>query len=406
MKKAKEMSQSSQSAVMNTYARSPISFDRGQGVYLWDTEGRRYLDFYAGIAVNALGHAHPKLVEALKSQADGIWHLSNLYTIPEGEKLAKRLTEHSFADRVFFCNSGVEALEGMIKLARRYHAESGTPEKYRVITVSGAFHGRSLATISAAGNEKYLAGFGPKVDGFDSVPFGNMNALRDAITQETGAILVEPVQGEGGIRPADLDYLRQLRAAADEFGLLLILDEVQCGNGRTGKMWAHEWAGIIPDAIATAKGIGGGFPMGAILATEQASKGLTPGTHGTTFGGNPLAMAVGNAVMDVLSAPGFLDQVDAVGRYFWQQLDSLVTRHPDFYVSHRGAGLMQGVMIASSTPNGAVVDMLRNEGLLTVGAAENVIRLLPPLIVTKAQIDEAIAILDKVAETSEAHHAA
>ena len=391
---------------MNTYARSPISFARGEGVYLWDTEGRRYLDFYAGIAVNSLGHAHPKLVEALKSQAEGIWHLSNLYTIPEGERLAKRMTEQSFADRVFFCNSGVEALEGLIKLARRYQSETGHPEKYRVVTVAGAFHGRSLATISAAGNEKYLAGFGPQVDGFDSVPFGNMNALRDAITEETGAILVEPVQGEGGIRPADLDYLRQLRAAADEFGLLLILDEVQCGNGRTGKMWAHEWAGITPDAIATAKGIGGGFPMGAILATEEASKGLTPGTHGTTFGGNPLAMAVGNAVMDVLLEPGFLDRVDRIGRYFWDQLDALIARHGDFYVSHRGAGLMQGVMVAPSISNGAVIEQLRDEGLLTVGAAENIIRLLPPLVVTEAQIDEAVSVLDKVATGWEASDAA
>ena len=391
---------------MNTYARSPISFARGEGVYLWDTEGRRYLDFYAGIAVNSLGHAHPKLVEALKSQAEGIWHLSNLYTIPEGERLAKRMTEQSFADRVFFCNSGVEALEGLIKLARRFQSETGHPEKYRVVTVAGAFHGRSLATISAAGNEKYLAGFGPQVDGFDSVPFGNMNALRDAITEETGAILVEPVQGEGGIRPADLDYLRQLRAAADEFGLLLILDEVQCGNGRTGKMWAHEWAGITPDAIATAKGIGGGFPMGAILATEEASKGLTPGTHGTTFGGNPLAMAVGNAVMDVLLEPGFLDRVDRIGRYFWDQLDALIARHGDFYVSHRGAGLMQGVMVAPSISNGAVIEQLRDEGLLTVGAAENIIRLLPPLVVTEAQIDEAVSVLDKVATGWEASDAA
>lgn len=395
-----------QSAVMNTYARSPISFARGEGVYLWDTEGRRYLDFYAGIAVNALGHAHPKLVEALKGQAEGIWHLSNLYTIPEGERLAARLTENSFADRVFFCNSGVEALEGLIKLARRYQSESGHPEKYRVITVAGAFHGRSLATIAAAGNEKYLAGFGPQVDGFDSVPFGNMNALRDAITGETGAILVEPVQGEGGIRPADLEYLRQLRAAADEFGLLLILDEVQCGNGRTGKMWAHEWAGIQPDAIATAKGIGGGFPMGAILATEEASKGLTPGTHGTTFGGNPLAMAVGNAVLDVLLAPGFLDQVDSVGKYFWEQLSSLVARHAGFFAGHRGAGLMQGVMISPAISNGDVVARLRDEGLLTVGAADNVVRLLPPLVVNTAQIDEAILILDKVAGSWEASDAA
>jgi acetylornithine/N-succinyldiaminopimelate aminotransferase len=371
--------------------------ERGEGVYLWDTDGRRYLDFYAGIAVNALGHAHPHLVEALTEQAQKLWHTTNLFTIPEGERLARRLTETSFADRVFFCNSGVEALEGTIKLARRYHTEMGHPEKYRVITVAGAFHGRSLATIAAANNPKYVEGFGPPVDGFDNVPFGNMNALRDAITPQTGAILLEPVQGEGGIRPADLQYLRDLRATADEYGLLLILDEVQCGNGRTGKMWAHEWAGITPDAVATAKGIGGGFPMGAILATEEASKGLPVGTHGTTFGGNPLAMAVGNAVMDVLLAPGFLDQVDRVGKYLWDRLDGLVARHPKVFAGHRGAGLMQGLICVPEVTAGDVIAKLRDNGLLTVGAGENVIRLLPPLIVEEPQIDEALDILDRTA---------
>ncbi|MDF1749736.1 MAG: aspartate aminotransferase family protein [Alphaproteobacteria bacterium] len=391
------MSDPTQSAVMNTYARSPIAMERGEGVYLWDTKGRRYLDFYAGIAVNSLGHAHPHLVKALQDQAAKLWHTSNLYTIPEGERLAKRLTEHSFADRVFFTNSGVEALEGLIKLARRYQSVSGHPERYRVLTVDGAFHGRSLATISAANNKKYLEGFGPKVEGFDSVPFGNMNMLRDAITPETGAILLEPIQGEGGIRPASLEYLKQLRQTADEYGLLLILDEVQSGNGRTGKMWAHEWADIKPDAIATAKGIGGGFPMGAILATEKAAQGLTPGTHGTTFGGNPLAMAVGNAVMDIIQAPGFLDGVEKVGAYFWERLEDLVARHPTVFAAARGAGLMQGLVCQPEVSNLKVIDALREAGLLTVGAGENVIRLLPPLIVTKAQIDEAIAILDKVA---------
>ncbi len=260
------------SAIMETYARSDIAFARGEGMYLYDTEGRRYLDFYAGIAVNALGHAHPHLVAALQEQAAKLWHVANLYRIPEGERLAQRLTARSFADRVFFCNSGAEALEGMIKLARRYHFVHGRPQRHRVITVQGAFHGRTLATLAAANNPKHLDGFGPAVAGFDNVPFGNTNALRDAITEETAAILFEPVQGEGGIRPADLDYMRALRAAADEYGLLLLLDEVQCGNGRTGRMWAHEWAGIEPDALATAKGIGGGFPMGACLATEAAAR--------------------------------------------------------------------------------------------------------------------------------------
>ncbi len=400
------MTEAAQSAVMNTYARSPIAMARGEGVYLWDTNGRRYLDFYAGIAVNSLGHAHPHLVEALKAQAEKLWHTSNLYTIPEGERLAKRLTEDSFADRVFFTNSGVEALEGLIKLARRYHAVDGHPERFRVITVEGAFHGRSLATIAAANNKKYLDGFGPKVEGFDNVPFGNMNALRDAIGPETAAILVEPVQGEGGIRPATLEYLRQLRAAADEYGILLILDEVQSGNGRTGKMWAHEWAGIVPDAIATAKGIGGGFPMGAILATENAAKGLTPGSHGTTFGGNPLAMAVGNAVMDVILEPGFLARVERVGTYFWQQLEALAAHHPKVFASARGAGLMLGLVCQPEVPNLKVIDALRDAGLLTVGAGENVIRLLPPLIVEEPQIDEAIAILDTMAKGWRASDAA
>jgi acetylornithine/N-succinyldiaminopimelate aminotransferase len=401
-----EMSTSNESAVMNTYARAPIAFERGEGVYLWDTDGRRYLDFYAGIAVNCLGHSHPQLVEALKAQAEKLWHVTNLYQIPEGERLARRLVDGSFADRVFFCNSGVEALEGLIKLARRYHANGGDARRWKVITVEGAFHGRSLATISAANNPKYLDGFGPKVEGFDTVPFGDMNALRAAIGPETAAILVEPIQGEGGIRPAALRYLKELRAAADEFGILLILDEVQCGNGRTGKMWAHEWAGIKPDALATAKGIGGGFPMGAILATEDAARGLTPGVHGTTFGGNPLAMAVGNAVLDVMLAPGFLDQVERVGEYLWERLEALVADHPGVFARVRGAGLMLGLVCAPEVVAGDFIGSLRDNGLLTVGAAENTIRLLPPLIVEEGHIDEAVEILGRTASGWEASHAA
>jgi len=394
------------SALMNTYARSPIAMDRGEGVYLWDTEGRRYLDFYAGIAVNCLGHAHPHLVKALTEQGQKLWHTTNLYTIPEGEKLAKRLTENSFADRVFFCNSGVEAMEGLIKLARGYQSANGKDERWRVITVQGAFHGRSLATISAANNPKYVEGFGPKVDGFDNVPFGNMNELREAIGPETAAILVEPIQGEGGIRPADIDYLRQLRAAADEFGLLLILDEVQSGNGRTGKMWAHEWSGIHPDAIATAKGVGGGFPLGAILATEEASAGLPQGKHGTTYGGNPLAMAVGNAVMDVMLAPGFFEQVERVGSYMWEKISDLIERHPTVFASLRGAGLMQGIVCQDAASSGDLISDARERGLLLVGAAENTIRILPPLIIEEAHVDEAVAILDEVAKAWEVSHAA
>ncbi|MEQ8443649.1 MAG: aspartate aminotransferase family protein [Alphaproteobacteria bacterium] len=396
------MSEATQSAVMNTYARSEIALDRGEGVYLWDTAGRRYLDFYAGIAVNSLGHAHPAMVAAINAQAGKLIHTTNLYTIPQGEALARKLTADSFADRVFFCNSGVEALEGMIKLARRYHAVGEHPERYRVITVEGAFHGRSLATIAAANNKKYLDGFGPPVEGFDNVPFGNMNALRDAITPETAAILLEPVQGEGGIRPAALQYLRDLRAAADEFGILLILDEVQSGNGRTGRMWAHEWAGITPDAVATAKGIGGGFPLGAILATEEAARGLTPGTHGTTFGGNPLAMAVGNAVVDTILAPGFLDHVRDVGDYLWQRMGDVVAKHPKVFAAVRGAGLMQGLVCQPEFTNLSVIDALRENGLMTVGAGENVIRLLPPLIIEKAHVDEAADIIARTAAEVEA----
>jgi acetylornithine/N-succinyldiaminopimelate aminotransferase len=362
--------------LMNTYARSDIAFARGDGVYLEDTEGRRYLDFFAGIAVSALGHSHPVLVKAIQEQAAKLLHVTNLYRIPEGERLAARLCENSFADVVFFCNSGAEALEGMIKLARRYHHVSGNPQKYRIITCEGAFHGRTMTTISAANNPKYLDGFGPKMEGFDTVPFGNMNAVRDAISDETAAILVEPVQGEGGIRPADLAFLRDLRAACDEYGLLLILDEVQCGNGRTGKMWAHEWAGIAPDALATAKGIGGGFPLGAILATDEAAKGLVPGVHGTTFGGNPLAMAAGNAVLDVLLADGFLEHVDRVARRLWGKLEDLCAAHPDVFQRVRGAGLMLGIVCnaEAGTVNTDVIAKLREHGLLTVGAAENVIR--------------------------------
>ncbi|MBP5858199.1 aspartate aminotransferase family protein [Marivibrio halodurans] len=384
---------------MNTYARSAIAFERGEGVYLVDREGRRYLDFYAGIAVNSLGHAHPGLVEALQAQAAKLLHVANLYRIPEGERLAARLCERSFADVVFFCNSGAEALEGMIKLARRYHHVKGNPRKYRIVTCEGAFHGRTMTTISAANNPKYLDGFGPKVEGFDSVPFGNMNAVRGAIGEETAAILVEPIQGEGGIRPADLQFMRDLRAACDEFGLLLILDEVQCGNGRTGRMWAHEWAGIAPDAVATAKGIGGGFPLGAILATDEAASGMVPGVHGTTFGGNPLAMAAGNAVMDVLAAEGFLDGVDRVGRYLWRKLEALCQAHPGVFRSVRGAGLMLGLVCEgeSGTVNAEVVSKLREHGLLTVGAGDNVVRLLPPLIIEDAHVDEALSILETVA---------
>jgi acetylornithine/N-succinyldiaminopimelate aminotransferase len=381
-------------ALMPTYARSPYAFERGEGAYLYTADGRRYLDFASGIAVNALGHSHPHLVQALTAQARKLWHVSNLYRIPEGERLAARLTEATFADRVFFSNSGAEAVEGMIKLARRYQHQAGHPERTRIITCAGAFHGRTLATLAAAGNPKYLEGYGPPVEGFDQVAFGNLNELRSAIGGQTAAVLVEPVQGEGGVRPASLDYLRALRATCDEFGLLLLFDEVQCGLGRTGKFLAHEWAGIAPDAAALAKGLGGGFPIGAILATEKAAAPMTVGSHGSTFGGNPLAMAVGNAVLDVILADGFLEQVDRRARRLWDRLEEVVARHPKVLAEVRGAGLLIG--LRAVVPNGDLVTRLREQGLLTAAAAENVVRILPPLILDDSHIGEAIGILDQV----------
>ncbi len=381
-------------ALMPTYARAPLAFERGEGAYLFTTDGRRYLDFAAGVAVNALGHANLHLVEELKAQAEKLWHVSNLYEIPEAGRLAARLTGASFADRVFFCNSGAEAVEGMIKLARKYHHHAGNPARARIITCEGAFHGRTLTTLSAAGNPKYLEGFGPPSEGFDRVAFGNMNELRAAIRGETGAILVEPIQGEGGIRVAGLDYLRVLRAVCDEFGLLLLFDEVQCGMGRTGKLFAHEWAGITPDAMALAKGLGGGFPMGAFLATEAACAGMVAGSHGSTFGGNPLAAAVGNAVLDVLLADGFLESVDRVARGVRARLEELVARHSELFSEVRGVGLLLGLRCV--VPNGDMVARLREQGLLTVAAAENVLRLVPPLIIEESHVDEAMGILERV----------
>ena len=294
------------SAVMSTYGRYDLEFERGEGPYLITTDGRQFLDFAAGIAVNSLGHSHPHLVKTLQDQAAKLWHVSNLYNIPEQTRLADRLAKATFADKVFFCSTGLEAMEGAIKLCRRYQFAEGAPERWRIVTVEGAFHGRSLATIAAAKNEKHLEGFGPPADGFDQVPFDNLNELRNAIGPETAAIAFEHIQGEGGIRPADLEYLRSLREIADEFGVLLLFDEVQCGYGRTGKLFAHEWAGITPDVMAIAKGLGSGFPIGAFIATEDAAKGMVPGTHGSTFGGNPLAVSVGNAVLDVLLEDGVL----------------------------------------------------------------------------------------------------
>ena len=380
--------------VMPTYARYDLAFERGEGAYLITADGRRYLDFASGIAVTALGHAHPHLVAALKAQADKLWHCSNLYRIPEGERLAKRLTEASFADSVFFTNSGVEAIECGLKLVRKYHDATGHPERYRVITLTGAFHGRTLATIAAGRQEKHTKGFEPMVEGFDQVAFDNLNELRAAITPETAAILMEPVQGEGGMRAASTEYMRALRQVCDEYGLLLFLDEVQCGMGRTGKLFAHEWSGVKPDIVSTAKGIAGGFPMGACLATEPVAAALTAGSHGSTFGGNPLAMAVGNAVLDVVLADGFLARVERMAALLRQKVDALVAAHPRQFKSVRGKGLMLGIQC--EVPNTEMVAKLMDAGLLTVGAGDNVVRLLPPLIVEEAQIDEAARIIDGV----------
>jgi acetylornithine/N-succinyldiaminopimelate aminotransferase len=381
-------------AVLPTYARADLAFERGEGAYLFAADGRRYLDFASGIAVTALGHGHPHLTGALKAQLDkGVWHTSNLYRIPGQERLAERLVAATFADTVFFCNSGAEAVECGLKMIRRYHDENGAPDRYRVIAFRNAFHGRTLATIAAGGQEKHLKGFAPTVDGFDHVPFGNLNEVRNAVTDRTAAILVEPVQGEGGIRAADPEFLRGLREVADEFGLLLMFDEVQCGMGRTGKLFAHEWAGVTPDVMAIAKGIGGGFPVGACLATERVGKVMTPGTHGSTFGGNPLAMAVGNAVLDVMLADGFMDRVQSMGKKLTIELNVVAKKHPKVVSGVRGAGMMLGLECVAS--NTEVLGRLRANGLLAVTAGENVIRILPPLIIDDRHIAEAGGILDR-----------
>ncbi|QDC02245.1 aspartate aminotransferase family protein [Mesorhizobium sp. 8] len=377
------------SALYETFARAPLAFEKGEGAWLVTERGERYLDFAAGIAVNSLGHGHPHLVAALTEQAAKLWHVSNLYEIPGQRRLGERLVDATFADKVFFTNSGAEALECAIKTARRYHYVNGQPERYRIITFEGAFHGRTLATIAAGGQQKYLEGYGPKVEGFDQVPFDDLRAAEKAITAETAAILLEPVQGEGGIRDFPMQSLKRLRQLCDERGLLLIFDEVQCGIGRTGKLFAHEWAGVEPDLMAIAKGIGGGFPMGACLATDEAAKGMTAGVHGTTFGGNPLAMAVGNAVLDVVLEPGFLDEVNRKALLFKQGLAAVADEYPQVIEGIRGTGLMLG--LKCTMPNGKVNMALRDQHLLAVPAGDNVIRLLPPLTVTDAEIQDALA---------------
>jgi acetylornithine/N-succinyldiaminopimelate aminotransferase len=376
-----------------TYARVDLAFERGEGAWLFTADGERYLDFTSGVAVNALGHCHPHLVEAITAQAQKVWHVSNLYRIPEGERLAERLCEASFADTVFFQNSGAEALECVIKMARKYQSASGKPERYRIVTFEGAFHGRTLAALAATGNKKYLDGFGPPMPGFDQVPFGDVEAVKKAIGPETGAILVEPIQGEGGVRVAAPSFLRSLRELCDKHGLLLIFDEVQSGVARTGRLFDYQRSGVEPDIMALAKALGGGFPVGACLATTEASKGMTAGTHGSTFGGNQLAMAAGNAVLDVVLAPGFLAHVQKVALLFKQRLAELKDRHASVIAEVRGEGLLMGLRMVP--PASAMVDELRNEKMITVAAGDNVVRLLPPLIIGEAEVSEAVARIDR-----------
>ncbi len=379
-------------ALYSTYARSDLAFERGEGAWLYTADGTAYLDFAAGVAVNSLGHSHPHLVATLKAQGEKLWHVSNLYRVPEQERLAERLVEATFADRVFVCNSGAEAVECGIKTVRRYHFANGAPERFRIVTFEGAFHGRTLGTIAAGGQPKYLEGFGPAAPGFDQVPFGDLDAVKAAIGPETAGILVEPVQGEGGIRPFVPGFLKALRALCDEHGLLLAYDEVQTGMGRTGRLFAYENAGVAPDVMAIAKGLGGGFPIGACLATAAAASGMTPGTHGSTFGGNPLASSVAGAVLDVVTGPGFLEHVRQTGLVLMQRLAAVADAHPDLVETVRGEGLMLGMKC--KVPAGEVVAALRAERFLTVGAGDNVVRLLPPLIIGEAEIAEAIARID------------
>jgi len=380
------------SALLPTYSRSELVFDRGQGAYLFTGSGERYLDFSSGVAVTALGHAHPRLIKALSEQANKLWHVSNLHRIPLQERLAERLAAATFASRVFFCNSGAEAVEGSIKVARRYHFANGAPERYRLVTFEGAFHGRTLATIAAGGQSKHLEGFGPPAEGFDQVKVGDIDLVKAAIGPETAGVLIEPIMGEGGMREVSWSFLRDLRALCDEEGILLVLDEVQTGMGRTGRLFAHEWAGITPDIMATAKGLGGGFPVGACLTTEEVGAPMTPGSHGSTFGGNPLAMAVGNAVLDVMLEPGFLAHVSAMSLRLKQRLAALQDEHADIIEDIRGQGLMLG--LKCKIPNQDLIKALLAQHMLTVQAGDNVVRLLPPLIVDEPEIDLAIANID------------
>ncbi|QBF31000.1 aspartate aminotransferase family protein [Thalassococcus sp. S3] len=382
-------------SILPTYSRAPLTFVKGEGSWLIEQDGRRFLDLGAGIAVNALGHAHPALVSALTEQANALWHTSNLYQIPQQQALADKLVDLTFADTVFFTNSGTESCELAVKMARKYWFDKGQPDRTDVITFSGSFHGRSSAGIAAAGSEKMTKGFGPLLPGFVHIAWGDHDALHAAITDTTAAILVEPVQGEGGINPLPDQCLKGLRDLCDEHGILLILDEVQCGVGRTGKLFAHEWAGIEPDIMMVAKGIGGGFPLGCVLATEDAASGMTAGTHGSTYGGNPLGCAVGSAVLDIVADPAFLAEVNRKAGLFRQKLESLVASHPGVFEAVRGSGLMLG--LKCQAPNTDVVNAGYAHQIITVPAADNVIRLLPSLTLTDEEIAEALTRLDLAA---------
>ena len=387
------MTNSAASHLLPVFARVDLAFERGEGAWLIATNGERYLDFTSGVAVNALGHAHPALVAALQEQATKLWHMSNLFKSPDGERLAARLCEQSFADFVFFANSGAEAMECAIKVTRKHHAAKGHPERYRIITFEGAFHGRTLATLAATGSAKYLEGFGPPMDGFDQVPLGDLDAVKNKVGPNTAGILIEPVQGEGGVRAAPHVFFKALRQLCDETGMLLVFDEVQTGMGRTGELFAYKRTGVTPDVMSLAKALGGGFPIGACLATADAAAGMTPGTHGSTFGGNPLAIAAANAVLDVMLKPGFFEHAQRMSLLLKQKLASVVDRHPGVVSEVRGEGLLVGVKAV--IPSADLVTALREQKLLTVGAGENVVRFLPPLIVTEAEIEESVARLER-----------
>ncbi|MCG6207851.1 aspartate aminotransferase family protein [Rhodopseudomonas sp. HC1] len=386
-------SAASTSHLLPVFARADVAFERGEGVWLHATSGERYLDFTSGVAVNSLGHCHPHLVEALQQQATKLWHMSNLFKSPDGERLAARLCEQSFADKVFFANSGAEAMECALKMARHYHFSKGQPERTRIITFEGAFHGRTLGTLAATGSAKYLEGYGEPLSGFDQVPLGDIEAVKKAVGPTTAAILIEPLQGEGGVRSPETAFFRALRELCDTNGLLLIFDEVQTGMGRTGELFAYKRIGVAPDLMSLAKALGGGFPIGACLATAEAASGMAPGSHGSTFGGNPLAVASANAVLDVMLKPGFFDHVKKISLVLKQKLAGIVDRYPQVLSEVRGEGLLVG--LKAVVPSADLVAALRDQKLLTVGAGDNVVRLLPPLIVNEAEIEEAVTRLER-----------